>query len=310
MPRWVWCCVWLCLGSSLQAQVVPGTGTLLPQVSDDFEDPDWTFHLNLPKASSNLDKIDRQPAGYSTNGKWYESTYRGTPDVVKRVEPPLGGIPGSTGALALRTLYSGVPGQLSYKYQQDDLLANFANTIGYLPVSRVPSVVVRVYLPPFDQWEPRTGSHFGFRVDCQTVISKSSNTPRLFRTASNSRKIENYWPGMFVQFFSRADGETQQDHAMIVIRAGNRGEDLAGPQIQQPGWWTLGMSFTPDGQVHYYARPGVERLTPRDHLVSTFPYGYNALQVNTYFFNIVNQDDGRTWSTEFIIDDPEVYVLH
>jgi hypothetical protein len=31
--------------------------------------------------------------------------------------------------------------------------------------------------------------------------------------------------------------------------------------------------------------------------------------MNTFFFNIVNNDDGRTWSTKWIIDDPELYVL-
>jgi hypothetical protein len=313
MPRICWL-AWLCLGMAaatpVAAQVVPGTGTKLPQISDDFEDPAWSFTLNLPKASSNIDKVDRQPAGYSANNKWYESMYRGTPDVVRRVEPPVGGLPGSTGALALRTLQSGVPGQLSFKFQQDDLLANFANTVGFLPVNRTPSVVVRVYLPPFEQWERRTGSHFGFRADCQTIITKPSTTGRIFRTASTTRKVENYWPGMFLQFNSKYDGQTKEDSALILIRSGSRGEDLAGPHITEPGWWTLGMSFTPDGQVHYYAKPGVGPLTAKDHLASTFPYGYSAMQVNTYFFNIVNQDDGRTWSTEFVIDDPEVFVLH
>lgn len=302
-----WC--WAIMGLPAWSQVVPGTGTKLDSISDDFEDPAWSFTLNLPKASSNLDRVDRQPAGFSANSKWYESTYRGTPDVVKRVDTPPGGLPGSTGALALRTLYSGVPGQLSFKFQQDDLLANFASSVGYLPVSRTPSVVVRVYLPPFEQWERRTGSHFGFRADCQTIINKPTTVGRIFRTASTSRQVENYWPGMFIQFHSKYDGQTQEDSAVILIRSGSRGEDLLGPTITQPGWWTLGMSFTPDGQVHYYAKPGVEPLTAKDHLTSTFPYGYAAMQVNTYFFNVVNQDDGRSWSTEFIIDDPEVYVL-
>ena len=35
--------------------------------------------------------------------------------------------------------------------------------------------------------------------------------------------------------------------------AGPVGQDFAGPHITTPGWWTLGMSFSPDGQVHYYA---------------------------------------------------------
>jgi hypothetical protein len=290
-------------------QVVPGTGIKLEQLGDDFEDPNWSFVLNLPKASSNIDKVDRQPAGYSTNNRWFESMYRGTPDYLRRVEAPAGGMPGSTGALAIRTLQSGVPGQLSHKFQQDDLLANFANTVGFLPVHRTPSMVVRVYMPPFEEWEPRTGSHFGFRADCQTIINKPSNVGRLFRSVSTSRKTENYWPGLFVQFNSKRDSRVEHEYAHILIRSGSRGEDLAGPQIKEPGWWTFGMSFTPDGQVHYYAKPGAGKLTAADFLVSTFPYGYSAMQVNTMFFNIVNQDDGRSWSTQFIIDNAEVFVL-
>lgn len=314
MPRaWKFCALivasFVGFGDSAFAQVVPGTGTKLVQLGDDFEDPNWAFTLNLPKASSNLDKVDRQPAGFSSNNRWYESMYRGTPDLVKRVDTPPGGPAGSTGALALRTVQSGVPGRLSYKFQQDDLLANFANTVGFLPVHRTPSVVVRVYLPPFEQWERRTGSHFGFRADCQTIIDKPSTARRFFRTVSTSRKVENYWPGLFVQFYSKADSQVQEEYAQILIRSGSRGEDLAGPQIKEPGWWTMGMSFTPDGQVHYYAKPGVEPLTAKDHLMSTLPYSYRAMQVNTFFFNIVNQDDGRTWSTQFVIDDAEVFVM-
>src|SRR5437763_174052 len=85
----------------VQAQIVPGSGQQLTEVADDFEDDKWSFVLNLPKASSNIDKVDRQPTGYSTNGMWFESGFRGTPDFVKRVDTPEGGLPGSKGALAM-----------------------------------------------------------------------------------------------------------------------------------------------------------------------------------------------------------------
>ncbi len=313
MPRAIFCWTLLAIAfSGLHApvwgQVVPGTGTKLTQVGDDFEDEAWTFTLNLPKASSNLNRVDNQPAGFSSNQRWFESMYRGTPDVVKRVPTPAGGLPGSKGSMALRTVQSGVNGQLSHKFQQDDLLTNMT-AIGFLPVNRTPSFVVRVYLPPFDQWEKRTGSQFGIRSDCVTIINKPTTTGRLFRTASTSRKTENYWPGFFIQFNSKHDSQNKEDSAMVLIRSGSRGEDLQGPIIKEPGWWTFGMSFTADGQVHYYAKPGVGNLTAADHLKSTFPYSYQAMQVNTFFFNVVNQDDGRTWSTEFIVDDPSIYVL-
>lgn len=312
MPRaivswWVLALVVCGIPAAATAQVVPGTGTKL-DVGDDFEADDWEYYPQLPKASSNIDRNDRQPAGYSKNNRWYESTYRGTPDFVKRVATPPGGIPGSKGALALQTLNSGVPNRYSNTFQQDDFMTNMT-TVGSLLVQRTPSIVVRVYLPPFEEWEKRTGSSFGVRADCQTTKQKPASRGRFFRSGGSVSEVESYWPGLFIQFNSKADRPGTEDSAMILVRSGTRGEDISGPTITKPGWWTLGMSFTPDGQVHYYASEGVDDLTPQDRLLSTLPYGYRAEQVNTFFYNVVNQDDGRTWSTRWIIDDPAIYVL-
>ena len=292
------------------AQVVPGSGQQILEVGDDFEDPNWTYTFNLPKASSNIDKVDRQPAGFSSNGMWFESLYRGTPDFVKRVETPTGGIPGSKGALALQTLYSGIPGQLSNKFQQDDLIANVQQKIGYmLPASWTPSYVARIYVPPFEEWEKRVGSSFGFRADCQTIINKPTKAGKFFRTGGTSKEMEQYWPGFFFQYNAKNHPQhPDKNTATILIRSGERGQDIPGPAILHEGWWTLGMTITPDGQVHYYGHEGVAKLTAKDHLYSNFPYGYKCLQTSTYFFNVVNQDDGRSWSTRWIVDDPKVYV--
>ncbi|MEQ8839183.1 MAG: hypothetical protein RID07_20425, partial [Lacipirellulaceae bacterium] len=81
-------------------------------------------------------------------------------------------------------------------------------------------------------------------------------------------------------------------------------------EIEQFGWWTFGMSFTPDGSVHYYAKPGIEDLTAADHLDSKYPYSYHARSFRTFFFNSCNYNDGKTWSTPFIIDDPTLYVVN
>jgi hypothetical protein len=116
---------------------------------------------------------------------------------------------------------------------------------------------------------------------------------------------------MFIDFFSKdGKGATKReyDSAAIRIRANQRGGEFVGKQITKTGWWTLGMSVTPDGQVHYYAKPGVEDLTKEDYITSQFPYGKQALQFQTFFFNVCNGDDDQTWSTEFIIDDPRLYL--
>jgi len=291
-------------------RAVPGRGQKVSEVGDDFEDPEWGYHDNVPKSSTNIDHQDRLPAGISKNQRIYESTYRGEPDVIKRVETPEGGLRGSKWSLSMRSLQTGIPGRPSGKMQQDDLLINVSSLMGGpIPVTKSPSVVVRVFLPPFDQWEKRTGASFGFRAELEGSSMKPYVSKSLFsRSTKMRRKEEAYWPGFFIQFNSKTDGQNKEDSAILLIRAGTEGEDIVGPRITETGWWTLGMAFTPDGTTHFYASPGVDPLTERDHIATTKPYGHTAEKLNTFFFNVVNQDDGRNWSTEWIVDDPTLYL--
>lgn len=276
--------------------VVPGTGEFLDDCSDDFEDPSWSYTLKLPKSSNEQDEKTRPPGGFSSNHLWAEGALRGTPDVVKRVTTPPGGIEGSTGALLFATKYSGIPGRPSGKQQQDDLLMKFDRRLGRsIPVNWQPSCTVRVYLPPFDQWEQRTGASFGMRCDC--------------RGRKPDGSVEAYWPGMF-WLFRKANGKSiPEDYAQLTIRSGPRGNDLRSLTAKEPGWWTMGISFTPDGQIHYYAKPGVDDLTEEDYLASYFPYGNRCLSLNNFFFNVANMDNGRSWSTQWVIDDPKVFAI-
>jgi hypothetical protein len=120
---------------------------------------------------------------------------------------------------------------------------------------------------------------------------------------------EIYWPGFFIDFESKTDTGKEHDYARFRIRADAHGRDFRGPQITQTGWWTLGISLTPDGKVHYYAKPGVEDLTEDDYLTTQSPYGYRCERLKAFFFNICNRDDGSTWSTPWIVDDPTVYFI-
>jgi hypothetical protein len=274
---------------------VPGTGEFLADCSDDFEDPSWTYTLRLPKSSEEQDKNIRAPGGVSNNNLWHEGAMRGTPDVVRRVETPPGGIEGSTGALLFATKNSGVPGRVSNEQQQDDLLMMFNKRLGgSIPVAWRPSCTVRVYLPPFEQWENRTGPSFGMRADC---------------VGRGSDGNEPYWPGMFLLFQSANGRNILEDSAKITVRANQRGQDVRSLNITEPGWWTLGMSFTQDVLVNYYAGQGVFDLTDQDFLMSNFPYGMKCQQFNNFFFNVANWDNGRTWSTQWVIDDPKVFVI-
>jgi hypothetical protein len=114
---------------------------------------------------------------------------------------------------------------------------------------------------------------------------------------------------LFADLTPAAKSKSGQNEYQWRIRSDQRGYDFPGMPISQPGWWTVGMSVTPDGKVHYYARPGVEPLTTEDHIVSQFPYNYRAEHFKTFFFNVISGDDGKTWSTPMIVDDSHVYIL-
>ena len=289
-------------GPTAQAEpVVPGTGQWIETVGDDFEDEYWTYIMNLPKASSENDHQTRRPAGYAQNLRWMESTKRGQPDYIHRVPTPEGGLPGSEGSLLLRTLQTGIPGRPSYRNQQDDLLLNINRTLGgYTPVHRSPSLVVRVFVPPFEEWENRTGTSFGLRAGL-----RASNP----RRRQDDQDPSAYWPGFFIEFRSETDPRYERDQAFFRLRADQYGRDFAGPEVSESTWYTLGMSFTRDGMVHYYLHEGVEDLTAADHLSSQYPYGFRCARFSTFFFNIANGDNGRDWSTPWIIDDPRMYMV-
>ena len=288
--------------------VVPGTGTQLTQVGDDFEDPNWTFIPNGAKSSEEIDNQQRAPLGKSNNARWYEGAKRGYPDIAKRVAAPEGGLPGSTAALLLQSRLTGVPGRISNEVQQDDFIANVQYRMGGpLSVSQSPSFTTRVYMPPLEEWENRVGPHFAFRSAIETTQPKKSK----FLFAPGGEENEIYWPGLFVLMEYRRDAQGQsQRHAYFRVRANESGGDVRGPDIPVTGWWTLGLSYTPDGRVHYFAKPGVEELTLDDYVASSYPYGYRCERVRTFFYNTINREDGRTWSTPFLVDDPKAYVLH
>jgi hypothetical protein len=288
--------------------VVPGTGTRLEQVGDDFEDPNWNCDLRLPKSSQEIDGQTRPPGAVVSNQRWYEGVKRGVPDMVQRVETPPGGLPGSLGALRLASLQTGVPGRLSYKNQQDDFICNVESLLGgQLKIEQCPSVVTRIYLPEFSAWGNRAGAHFGIRLSLSTTKLTASGGRG--RYSSPIREPETYWPGLFADLTPAAKSKSGQNEYQWRIRSDQRGYDFPGMPISQPGWWTVGMSVTPDGKVHYYARPGVEPLTTEDHIVSQFPYNYRAEHFKTFFFNVISGDDGKTWSTPMIVDDSHVYIL-
>jgi hypothetical protein len=297
----------LVAGTASAQRVVPGSGIRVSGAGDDFEDADWKFIHNFPKSSRNIDKRVREPYGMSKNQRWFESPKRGQPDVLLRVTPPAGGIEGSTGALLMRSLHTGLPGVVTRTSQQDDLLFDVGTAVGgTIPVSKSPSVVVRVFLPEFDKWEDQTATSFGMRV---AIMSTAIQQKKGVFGVRRVKKREIYFPGIFIQFNSKTDRNVEKDSAVFIIRGNDYGKDYIAAEIKQTGWWTLGMSFTPDGRTHYYVSPGVDDLTEKDRIASHFPQSVHCERFHTYFFNVCNSHDGVKWSTDWIIDDPALYVL-
>ena len=307
--------IWLGGTAGLQAQLVPGTGTKVTDIGDDFEEESWEFTHNFPKSSRNIDKRERRPTGYSSNGRWLESAKRGQPDIIKRVSTPADGLNGSLGALLLQSKDTGIPGRASRESQQDDFLLRGM----HVPVSWSPSIVVRVFVPPFEEWEDSTDTSFGLRASLTGPgpVREDAKKPKrrrgLFGFIKNSRrpktKVDVFYPGMFIQFNSKTDGQNEEDSAYFIIRGTDSGYDYAGPALTKTGWWTLGMSFTRDGRVHYYASPGVDNLTSADRIASYFCQGFRAQNFNSFFFNVVSKNNGHSWSTKWIIDDPSLYYI-
>lgn len=287
---------------------VPGSGTELTQVGDDFEDPSWEYIPHNPKSTEDINDQQNTPIGKSKNGRWFEGIKRGHPDVVERVDTPPGGLPGSQGALLLQSLYTGIPDRPSYQMHQEDFIGNVQYQLGGpIDISQAPSVTTRVYLPPIDQWEHRSGPHFAFRAALETNVPKF-NPKRFFVSAKKRDEEGIYWPGLFIILESKHDTGKEQDYAYFRVRADSNGGDTKGPQITTTGWWTLGMSFSADGMVHYYAKPGVEDLSEADYITSQMPYGYRCERFRAFFFNVVNGDDGKNWTTPWVVDDPKVFV--
>jgi hypothetical protein len=292
---------------------VPGTGLKIEKACDDFEDAEWTYHANGYKSSDEQDHQQRLPAGMSKNRKWFEPVMRGQPDAVKRVDTPKDGIEGSKGALYLASIYPGVPGAPSGKVEQDDFCANCVAAMGgNVSISWQPNTTVRIFVPPQSQWENRNGSSFGYRLGLRASHEKRDKRGR------SEGRLEEYWPGMWFKMETSVvnvpagEGKPAEKkyerYIQITMRANTMGHDINGPKLTETGWYTLGFSCTADGQVHYFLKKGVEDLTAEDRIGSSFPYGFRASQFETYFFDVLALDNGRTWSTPWVIDDPCLYL--
>lgn len=259
---------------------LPGTGIKITQLSDDFENPNWSFNY-----ASNI----------SSNGMWYGSL-RGAPEVLNRTTPPAGGIPGQTGALQIRSRDNDNDGYP----QQEDLVTKFHNQLygRYLQRADQPSFVAHIYMPPYASMQ-KDWSTLGFRIEAR----------------SNQLNPGYYYPSIWLQYYNY--GGNYPNNFGVVVRMGdgfasdvyvkNMGANYAG------GWVSVGISFDELGIGHYYFKEGVLPFTAADKIYDTtmFPGGSNAKMdwIAYHFLSIGYNANDPDLSPDYRIDDVSVYIV-
>lgn len=277
--------------------VVLGRTTRIDSICDDFEDSNWKYDSTNHRSSNGF--------WVGTAGqKGPDKSDRGSPTILERVTPPQsGGKSGSNGALKIGT---NIPHDDNISYQDDLRTLNFESKLGYkLTRANQPVFIMRIWLPPFDQWGDYYS--FGFRLEAQSNDTPNSYYPSIWLRYNHILQIngENYsFPGPHIFFrIFYLDGADLKYY-----------EEYGGP-IKQPGWWTLAMAFDEKGACYYYARPGVDALIEKDknfddiqfmtkYKTKTLTMDY----VRASLLSLGYREDARK-SPIFEIDDYEVRII-
>jgi hypothetical protein len=279
------------------ASNVLGRTVRLGDLCDNFEDADWHYDYQKHKCYREF---------------WRSGADRGGPKLLKRVTTPDGGKKGSTGALEIRTKYN----EKDKNPQQDDLLtAEFTQLGRNLTRADQPVFIVRVWLPPFDQWTK--GCSFGFRATARSEALKA---------CEGYVPAPDYYPSIWLKYLpSTSDAAGRVDpHPQFFFRVGTVQVDVNGWPIKQPGWWTLALAFDKKGVGHYYARPGVQPPTEKHKMFDTTRFHTTMLDITRslpecfnnpimdhmgYCFFVLGYPNDIKITPRFVIDDYEVWVV-
>lgn len=197
----------------------------------------------------------------------------------KWVTPPDGGKLDSFGALEI--------GRIIDPMQQEMLSPTFAKKRGrVLKRADKPVFIVRVYLPPFDEY-------YGFGFRQQSYMKDIGNIIHV--------EDDKYSPSIWVKNDSRG--------VSFYFRAANdsEGDQPAGPKVE-PGWWTWAIAFDDNGIGYYYISKGTNVPTKNDEVLDTskFPAPNNPRTDEIeYSFFAISKNGGNS---KFVIDDYEVWV--
>ena len=254
---------------------VLGRTIRLDALCDDFEDKNWCY--------------DYQKGG-DLRGLWRRGSGRGEPELLTRVPTPDGGRSGSIGALEVRT--NKIDGNDAKSNQEDFLTVEFKQKLKHsLTRTSQPVFLVRVWLPPFDEW----GNYYWFG----------------FRQEAWLDDKNKYYPSIFLV----SDKQTISKPFFRFRIGTGVASDIYGGPIKQSGWWTLAIAFDEKGVGYYYARPGVSVPTENDKMFDTKQFKTNNGTANPFmdhvlysFFSLMYPPSGNE-SPRFVIDDYEVWVV-
>lgn len=272
------------------ANSVLGRTVCLNYLGDDFEDMNWSYDYQNHISSNRL---------------WRSGSCDGEPELLARVPTPEKGKNGSTGALEIRTNtieqfddgtstgHFGMEKLLTVEYEQ--ILKRKLTCVDQ------PVFIIRVWLPPFDQW---------LRKDPEQDLYEIG-----FRHEVFPKKGSKYYPSIFLHH------ERSLPKPCFIVRifpmdTGEQNRDILVKYIDQQYWWTLAIAFDADGVDHYYAHPGVDIPTEKDEIFNTGIFrNENGIETPSMdyvfysFFHLGYPETGNV-SPRFVIDDYEVWVVN
>lgn len=182
--------------------------------------------------------------------------------------------------------------------QKDLLTAEFEEKLGRkLNRADQPVFVVRVWIPPINQWAK--DCDFGFR-----------HAARSKRLITSQNTTGDYYPSIWL---------TNHPHtgARFFFRIGydmQRAPDIRGGPIKEPGWWTPALAFDENGVGHYYTSLGVDLPTEEDEMLDTTKFEIAngtspVMDYVGYTFFTLGYPTGIEITPRFVIDDYEVWVM-
>ena len=232
-----------------------------------------------------------------------------SPTRSKSIPTPPAACAGSQQALLLRTLNSGIPGYALQRRPAGRPDRQLPRTPPRRHPRRRTPQLHRPRLPAAGR-AVGTALRPAVRLPRQPVDGHHRRKTTGFFSSGSSTEVEPYWPGMWIHFRANAHQEHQGRHGLH-----RRPRRPHGPRLPRPrdrpssAGGRSACRSPPTAWCTTTPAPASTSSPPPTTSRRSIPYSYTARDFRTYFFDVCNRNDGRTWSTPFVIDDPKLYVV-